>query len=244
MKNIVKFVLPLVTIMFLFQYCNKPEKVYTDEVNYVHAELTRSGQMIAPNQVANAMSQPPTSPCTWDFDVDGSVSAFDLLMFIQGWITVYDAEDRLDFLSNYGVSYTVDVVPLWSNFIQGSSCNTDWDNFPKYVCNENLLNIPINAIDSIHWIQYGDIVWLDKTELDWQTYSTTCPNGESGGYAPPCNGLQTVSQRIFINGETYYRTNTGWALVDNGPEPCEGGVSDFVGMSYSASDYTHLEFKE
>lgn len=180
------------------------------------------------------------SQCTWDLDIDGRVATSDLLLLVQKFGTEYDQADLLELLSMINTSYIVDVIPLWSNFIQGSSCDTDWTNFPRYRCDGTLVALPIQRIDSVHWIQNDEIIWTDPLELDWMSFSDCVV--PITGYEMSCNGLQEVTQRIFVNGNSYSRANLGWAKLDNGPGDCSGSIIDFQGMSYNAEDYSELEF--
>ena len=198
MKNIVKIVLPLLTIMFLFYYCTKPEKVYTNEVNYVHAELTRSGQVIAPNQVANAMSQPSTSPCLWDFDANGLVGSSDLSTFLQSWVILYDVDDLADFLANYGVEYTVNIIPGWNNSIQDVTNNLGWDVVLRSDCN-NVITA-FNTNDSLELYFEGDLIQTNGSRLNFQTYLLDGTINNIG-WQPPCNGTNIVTMKV------YYKNN-------------------------------------
>lgn len=248
-----KFTTLMVLFILLAVGCTKetyqsdaPAKgVTTDSPEYIFKVLQDAGvKDISYDQVVKAMnSRSSEQPCSWDFDQDGLVGTSDLLIMIEKFGTEYTTEDLFNLLGVYRTEYIVDVIPVWQNFIQGSSCNTDWDNIPRYSCQGELIQLEINRIDSIHWIQNDSIVWTSPYELNWKTYST-CQNGLYDGYAPECNGIQIVSQRLFMNGESYFRTNVGWALVDGGPEMCDGNIANIEGFSLSASSYEELQYHE
>ena len=80
--------------------------------------------------------------------------------------------------------------------------------------------------------------------MDWKTYGNCGVCNVEESYQPPCNGLQEITCRIFLNGHTYERTNIGFALI-NIPdslnvEMCSGPSYEL--MDYNFNSYNDLEF--
>ena len=212
--------------------------------------LEDNGIRMSSLEVSQAMnSRDGGVQCLWDFDLDGSITTVDLLVLIGGYGEEYNSVDLLDLLGVYGTDYVVDLVPAWTNFIQGGSCNTStWDNFPTARCNGELILIPLARIDSVHWIKNETVVWNDINSLKFKTYSDDCLTNDIG-YQPTCNGVQSITQRTFYNGNSYLRTAVGQALIFNSPlENCGGNpfldVEFLTGPQINAEDYTNYQFLE
>jgi hypothetical protein len=239
----------IVPILILFiigctkEYHDKlPDHKSIDEVY----SLIQESEVPLQREQVNKMllSKMPSSPCKWDFNIDGKINSYDLQVVLAGYGTIYNVADINAFLAAYNEEYIVDVIILFQTHIQDVNCNLDWPNFPRYKCDGTLVALPISYIDSLNWIQNNEVISTDVTELDWKSYGyLNNPNCENSGYQPPCNGLQLVTQELYLNNHKYAREVLGFAGMNNSPVPmCPGNVSDEETLSYDPNSYAPLQF--
>jgi len=141
---------------------------------------------------------------------------------------------------------------LWNNEIQDVNCGLDWDATHRIKCSSlEYLYVPLEEI-TVQWLYtdltYGvqdSLVSTNPFKMDWFTYGNNGACNEFDSFQPICNGAQTMTCRIFMNGEIYERTNTGTALI-NIPDsigiPLCNNLDLQVDMDNLISEYSTYEY--
>ena len=235
----------LLIILITIFSCSKGMLYEDNEVQTIYKSLTDIGIYDIPhNRINELLESTSNSPCRWDFNENGNVGSDDLGELLEGYGTLFTVEDVNSFLEAYGTNYIVDVIPFWNNYIQDVNCGLDWDTFHKVRCGDVVSNLGLDLIET-EWVREGEIVGTNPFKMDWKTYGSdgACNTDES--YQPPCNGLQEITCRIFLNGHTYERTNIGFALI-NTPDslniPNCTNTNPYELMNFDLNTYNDLEF--
>jgi hypothetical protein len=192
-------------------------------------------------EVTRLLNRPSSNPCVWDFNFNGAVDVDDLQIVLSEFGLSYNVNDLADFLGDYGEEYIVDVVPLWNNYIQDINCNLDWDAFHRVKCSGmEYLYVPLEDI-AVEWLytdlNYGvqdSLVSTNPYKLDWYTYGNNGSCNEFDSFQPLCNGAQTITCRIYMNGEVYERTNVGVARIN---------IPDSIGIFLCDNLYLYEEME-
>jgi len=178
-------------------------------INTMRPDMTMTA-----NDVREARSKTlNVPPCRYDKNRDGEVNTQDLVTLLPNMTT----SDLVQFLSVYGESYIVDIVPAWNNFIQDFNCNLGWDTFIRTNCEGQLS--AYNEFDGVEWYdQDGNLISTNPEKLDFQNYENGEPLKSCSGWQPPCNGINTVTLVVINDGYTFSRTADGWVRTNNFPE--------------------------
>ena len=153
-------------------------------------------------------------PCLYDYNVDGTINTFDLLLFLDSNPPTIQL---IEFLSVYGNEYVVDVIPAWNNFIQDFNCNLGWETYVRRQCDGIVTSFP--AFDSLKWVADGVVISTNRNKLDFQNFDLDGnPLDECSGWLPPCNGINNVTMLVFNNGHTFERNADGWVYTNNFPD--------------------------
>ena len=235
----------LIIILITILSCSK-EILYEDnEVQTIQKSLIDRGIYdISPDRINELLETTSNNPCRWDFNGNGNVGSDDLGELLEGYGTLFTVEDVNSFLEAYGTNYIVDVIPFWNNYIQDVNCGLDWDTFHKVRCGDVVSNSDLDLIET-EWVREGEIVGTNPNKMDWKTYGNggVCNTEES--YQPPCNGLQEITCRIFLNGNVYERTNIGFVLI-NIPDSLNisncTNTDPYELMNFNLDTYNSLEF--
>lgn len=245
MKNSTLIIGTIVIILVTIIACSKEILHEDNEVQVIYKSLTDRGIYDIPyNKVDELLETTSNNPCRWDFNGNGNVGSDDLGELLGGYGTLFTVEDVNSFLEAYGTNYIVDVIPFWNNYIQDVNCGLDWDTFHKVRCGGVVSNLQLNSIET-EWIYEDSIVGTNSFKMDWKTYGSggVCNTDES--FQPPCNGLQEITCRIYLNGHTYERTNVGFALI-NIPDslniPNCTNTNPYELMNFDLDTYNNLEF--
>ena len=222
----------LIIILITILSCSK-EILYEDnEVQTIQKSLIDRGIYdISPDRINELLETTSNNPCRWDFNGNGNVGSDDLGELLEGYGTLFTVEDVNSFLEAYGTNYIVDVIPFW-------------DTFHKVRCGDVVSNLDLDLIET-EWVREGEIVGTNPNKMDWKTYGNggVCNTEES--YQPPCNGLQEITCRIFLNGNVYERTNIGFALI-NIPDSLNisncTNTDPYELMNFNLDTYNSLEF--
>ena len=250
--TVIWFLIALVALIAIS--CNKLLfNTDAETAKTLHQELVKNNiQEIPIEEVSRLLKESSNQPCKFDFDLNGEVDVNDFQTVLSGYGNTYTLEDVNELLINFGAEYIVDVIPLWNNKIQDVNCGLDWDATHRVKCNGNpYLYLPLEGI-TVQWF-YTDLnynvqdslVSLNPFKMDWYTYGNNGGCNEFDSFQPLCNGAQTMTCKIFLNGQVYERTNIGVATI-NIPDSLDIPFCDnlelYEPMDNLVSDYEPYQY--
>lgn len=221
MKNLFLYIIVIIIFSLLLKSCYKIDNFNKDTNEVFDIIKTERPEIeISKSQIENAMSAKSSTPCIWDFNLNGTIESSDLQTFLSNYGIIYNADDLVEFLSNYTESYTLDIVPAWNNYLGQTNCNNSFDALIRVNCNGNLQNF--QNFDSLSWYYNNEFVTND-TQLKFlgATQDSICL-----GWELPCSGVfpNPIELRVYNNGHEFVRFGDSHA-IQSGIDFCNNGFN-------------------